>query len=114
MNTLEEIETMPAFIRMRLSLEEKIKILNEWLISWWDWSEDSPFILIKQEENNYVWHEYAIISFIYSNYNIKLKQQVLSTNNWKKIDKLSIIATTKNDWIEDFKKTIFFDITDVF
>jgi hypothetical protein len=29
MNTLEEIETMPAFIRMRLSLEEKIKILNE-------------------------------------------------------------------------------------
>ena len=111
---LEELENMPAFIRMRLSLEDKIKTLNKWLISWGDWSKDFPFVLVKQEENNYVWHEYAIMSFIYNNYNLKLKQQALYNDNWRNIDQLTIIAITDNDWLEDFEKTIYFDITGVF
>jgi hypothetical protein len=105
---------MPAFIRMRLSIEDKIELLNKWLISWWDWSEASPFLLIKQEENNYVWHEYTIMRFIYNMHHIELKKQALVTNDWRKIDQLTITATTDRDGLENFEKTIFFDITDVF
>jgi hypothetical protein len=75
----------------------------ESLTSWWDWSKENPFLLIRQEVNDYVWHEYTILNYLYGQY--KVLGQRLS---YDKIDEMDIEMTHGE------KITVYFDLTQVF
>jgi hypothetical protein len=85
------------------------KLSVERMIVWWDWSKENPFVLIRQEFNDYVWDEARIMRLFYGDYN--KKQQRLIDYKWKSMDEIDII------YIEDDnekKRTVYFDLSEVF
>ncbi len=73
-----------------------------------DWTKDCPFILRRDEINNYVWDEYIIMKFLYKNY-YKVAQR-LCEDNWKNTEEIDIVYL---DGVE-VRKTIYFDLSEVF
>jgi hypothetical protein len=86
----------------------KKKSLIERRTSWGDWSKETPFVLIRQEINDYVWDEYTIIRYIYGDF--ERRQQRLCVYGWRKIDELDIVCLDYGAK----KITVYFDITEVF
>lgn len=86
----------------------KKKTLIERRTSWGDWSKESPFILKRQEINDYIWDEYSIIRSIYGDFDII--QQKLCKYDWRDIDELDIVCLDNGAE----KITVYFDITEVF
>lgn len=77
--------------------------------SWWDWSKEKPFVLIRQEFNDYVWDEAIIIKFLYGDYD--KGQQRLCKYDGKNVDEIDI-TYMENDRLK--KRTVCFDLTEVF
>ncbi len=112
--TTENVDKIIEWLEVKSAYEDFLYWNNEKspiaeLISWGDWTTKNPFMLKRQEVNDYINHEREIITFLYGAYD--KKEQRLCDYQWKDVDEIDITYMEGN---KEKKKTVCFYLTEVF